>query len=241
MVQALPTGTPTTLPKRHLVPTPRQQISGTSNNVVNATAAPTPLPSAAVQIEQNRVAPDAQPNDTPGEVFQAPTAQPVKKTKVPLAKTATLPKPAAPPIPAAHSSHPPAAQNTNAASASKTCAIPNFAWPTRGPLSQGYGPHHLGIDIAEPLGTPIYAAEYGIVSFSGWDEKGFGNRIVIRHCGGWMTSYSHLRFFEVVVGQSVRRGQLIGYSGTTGHSTGPHLDFRIAKNGVWLNPGWYLQ
>src|SRR5207249_2918356 len=126
-----------------------------------------------------------------------------------------------------------AAPSTIALSASKNCAITNFAWPTRGPLSQRFGARHLGIDIAVVLGTPLYASEYGIVSFSGWDLEGFGNRIIIKHCGGWTTSYSHLMFLKVVVGQSVSRGQLVGYSGTTGHSTGPHLDYRIAKNGVW--------
>ncbi len=96
---------------------------------------------------------------------------------------------------------------------------------------------HTGVDYAAPSGTPVRAVADGVVTFRGWGGGG-GNTIKIKHAGNLMTGYLHLRGFAkgIVVGARVTQGQLIGYVGSTGTSTGPHLDYRIWKNGTPINP-----
>lgn len=96
---------------------------------------------------------------------------------------------------------------------------------------------HTGVDYAAPAGTPVRAVADGVVTFRGWGGGG-GNTIKIKHAGNLMTGYLHLRGFAkgIVVGTRVQQGQLIGYVGSTGTSTGPHLDYRIWKNGTPINP-----
>ncbi len=96
---------------------------------------------------------------------------------------------------------------------------------------------HTGVDYAAPSGTPVRAVADGVVTFRGRGGGG-GNTIKIKHAGNLMTGYLHLRGFAkgIVVGARVTQGQLIGYVGSTGTSTGPHLDYRIWKNGTPINP-----
>jgi len=96
---------------------------------------------------------------------------------------------------------------------------------------------HQGIDFAAPPGTPIYAVANGKIVHYGV-MSGFGNLVIIEHPGNYKTYYAHLSAFnpELSVGNEVRRGLEVGYVGSTGHSTGPHLHFEIRKNGVYLNP-----
>jgi len=94
---------------------------------------------------------------------------------------------------------------------------------------------HLGVDYAAPLGTPVQAVGSGVVVSAG--RKGAsGNMVHLRHAGGYETKYLHLSRIAVKVGKRVDQGQVIGYVGSTGLSTGPHLDFRITKHGQPLNP-----
>lgn len=93
---------------------------------------------------------------------------------------------------------------------------------------------HQGIDIGAPTGTPIYAAAGGQVIFSGW-MGGYGNLILIDHLDGRVTAYAHQSRLAVG-GGSVSRGQLIGYVGSTGDSTGPHLHFEVRVNGRAVDP-----
>ncbi len=97
-------------------------------------------------------------------------------------------------------------------------------------------PHH-GIDYAAPLGTPVFAVASGEVIYDGW-AGGFGNLVKIRHADGYVSYYGHLsRFAEGLhVGKPVSQKQVIGYVGSTGLSTGPHVCFRIAKDGHYVNP-----
>jgi len=132
-----------------------------------------------------------------------------------------------------------------------------FGWPERGPITQPFGctdligePYspncpsghiHEGIDIGASYGTPIGAADAGIVSFVTWQPCcGYGNHVLITHGNGYTTMYAHLSAIYVSVGQAVRRGQPIGAEGSTGYSTGPHLHFGIDYNGAWQNPLGYL-
>lgn len=96
---------------------------------------------------------------------------------------------------------------------------------------------HLGIDYAAPIGTPVWAVADGVVDSAGWAE-GFGKQVVIRHPNGYMSYYSHLSKYGsgIKVGKRVEQKQIIGYVGSTGFSTGPHLDYRLTKNGQFINP-----
>lgn len=97
---------------------------------------------------------------------------------------------------------------------------------------------HHGVDYAAPSGTPVYSVGDGVVVARAWDSKGGGNYIKIKHNGTYTTEYMHLRGFAkgLTVGKSVSQGELIGYVGSTGISTGPHLDYRVFKDGKAINP-----
>ena len=131
-----------------------------------------------------------------------------------------------------------------------------FAWPERGPITQGFGcttftfelydpscpskHFHTGIDIAAPCGNAISAADAGL-AYTYYSSYGYGDHIIIVHGNGWVSVYGHMQpNFAVGNGQTVRRGQLIGYEGSTGNSTGCHLHFEIDLNGVPKNPLAYL-
>jgi len=110
-----------------------------------------------------------------------------------------------------------------------------FAWPTQGYLSQRYWSGHLGIDIANHTGTPIYAADDGYVLMAGRDTYGYGNQVVIDHGNGYMTRYAHLQTILVKAGDFVTKNQKIGTMGSTGRSTGPHLHFEVIYKGERRN------
>lgn len=101
----------------------------------------------------------------------------------------------------------------------------------------GYSKMHRGIDFAAPIGTPIFAAGNGIVLYKG-SYKTYGNYLKIRHNSTYTTAYAHLSKFHkfIKLGRRVKQGQIIGYVGTTGRSTGPHLHYEILKNGRKTNP-----
>lgn len=104
------------------------------------------------------------------------------------------------------------------------------------PVHRVYRPH-LGVDYAAPTGTPVHAVADGVVTFKGWGGGG-GNTLKIKHAGNLVTGYLHLSRFAkgIKQGSRVRQGELIGYVGSTGTSTGPHLDYRIWKNGTNIDP-----
>lgn len=97
---------------------------------------------------------------------------------------------------------------------------------------------HHGVDYAAPSGTPVYSVGDGVVTARAWDSKGGGNYIKIKHNSTYTTEYMHLRGFAkgIAVGTHVSQGQLIGYVGMTGTATGPHLDYRVFKNGTAIDP-----
>ncbi|MBD3749505.1 MAG: M23 family metallopeptidase [Sphingobacteriales bacterium] len=94
---------------------------------------------------------------------------------------------------------------------------------------------HEGIDFAAPTGTPIYATGDGVIIAAG-QERGYGNRIMISHGFGYVTKYAHMSKFKVKRGQRVHRGDVIGFVGNTGASTGPHCHYEVIKNGHPINP-----
>lgn len=99
---------------------------------------------------------------------------------------------------------------------------------------------HTGIDLAAPVGTPIYAARAGQVSTAGWSRFGYGLHVIIDHGGAQETLYAHMSRIAVRPGQWVDRGEVIGYVGSTGWSTGPHLHFEVRVGGAVRNPLAYL-
>lgn len=116
-----------------------------------------------------------------------------------------------------------------------------FIWPVNSNyLTQEFWGGHLGIDIKTDFRQPVFAADSGTVTFSGWDTTGYGNFIVIDHGNGYKTTYGHNEANLVSEGQTVVQGQQISESGNTGNSTGNHLDFRIIYNGTFVNPMDYL-
>ncbi len=124
-------------------------------------------------------------------------------------------------------------------------AIPSI-WPASGEVSSPYGlrwggsDFHPGIDIANDYGTPILAAADGVVTVAGWNSGGYGNMVDIDHGNGIMTRYGHAEEVVVSPGQTVRKGQIIAFMGSTGFSTGPHLHYEVHSNGEVVNPISYL-
>lgn len=121
-------------------------------------------------------------------------------------------------------------------------ATGQFSWPTSGLITQRFSWFHKGMDIANRTGTPILAADSGKVVVAGWvDNSGYGNRVIIDHGNGYVTLYAHMSIVSVQVGQTVRRGDVIGQVGNTGRSTGPHCHFEIRRGGVNEDPLSYLR
>jgi murein DD-endopeptidase MepM/ murein hydrolase activator NlpD len=120
-----------------------------------------------------------------------------------------------------------------------------FALPVRDSFrwTSGFGPRwgrmHQGVDMAAPIGTPVYAPADGVVVFAGW-QSGYGRLIKIQHEFGIETRYGHLNAIRVEVGQRVSRGERIGDIGNSGRSTGPHLHYEIRVGGEALNPMIYI-
>jgi murein DD-endopeptidase MepM/ murein hydrolase activator NlpD len=109
-----------------------------------------------------------------------------------------------------------------------------FSHARHHPILGGLRPH-LAVDYGAPVGTPVRAVADGVVTMAGWDG-GFGLSISLRHARGYETMYNHLSRLDVKRGERVRQRQVIGRVGTTGLSTGPHLDYRVRKAGVFVNP-----
>jgi murein DD-endopeptidase MepM/ murein hydrolase activator NlpD len=99
---------------------------------------------------------------------------------------------------------------------------------------------HKGVDFASPLGTPIYATGNGKVVDAGFSTGGHGNRVVINHGFGYQTLYGHMYRIKARVGDEVKRGEVIGYVGSTGKSTGPHVHYEVHHNGVEVDPIYFF-
>ena len=112
--------------------------------------------------------------------------------------------------------------------------------PVRAPVTDRFGPRgsrfHTGVDFPARRGTPVVAAQAGIVTFAGWDPGGYGNLIVVRHRRGFRTFYAHLSRVAVRRGAQVGAGQRVGTVGATGLATGPHLHLELRIRGAAVNP-----
>jgi murein DD-endopeptidase MepM/ murein hydrolase activator NlpD len=134
---------------------------------------------------------------------------------------------------------------SSGSSSSGTASGPvRFLRPLNVPEGDGFGypggRRHDGIDFPAPMGTPVGAAGVGTVISAGWNSGGYGNLVIVQHRLGFQTWYAHLSRFAVSAGSHVAGGVRIGYVGSTGHSTGPHLHFEVRHNGVPINPEPYF-
>ena len=129
--------------------------------------------------------------------------------------------------------------------ADATNAVPTFRWPVRGRVITGYGAKNNGkqndgINVAVPEGTPVKAAEDGVVAYSGSELKGYGNLILVRHSNGYVTAYAHASELMVKRGDTIKRGQVIAKSGQTGEVGSPQLHFEIRKGSSAVDPLQFL-
>ena len=124
-------------------------------------------------------------------------------------------------------------------------ASSRFSWPLTGRLLSQFGPagpglHNDGINIAAPKGTAVRAAENGVVAYAGSELRGFGNLLLIKHTGGWITAYAHNDDLLVRRGEEVKVGQVVAHVGQTGGLDVPQLHFEIRKGARALDPALYL-
>ncbi len=117
----------------------------------------------------------------------------------------------------------------------------SFHWPVQGPVLSSFGgkeggEHNDGINIAAPRGTPVRAAENGVVAYAGEELKGFGKLLLVKHAGGWVTAYAHNEELLVAAGDQVQRGQTIARVGSSGHVERPQLHFEVRRGTRAVNP-----
>lgn len=124
-------------------------------------------------------------------------------------------------------------------------AMPSFRWPVRGRVIAGFGSkpngtQNDGLNLAVPEGTPIKAADDGVVAYAGNELKGYGNLVLIRHSNGFVSAYAHASELMVKRGDTIKRGQVIAHAGQTGNVTSPQLHFEIRKGSTPVDPTQYL-
>lgn len=210
-----------------------------------AIPAPAAMPGLAPVIP-TAPAPAPDPVPTPAiapAIAPAPTAAPTG-----TADHAPVPPPGPrPPPPSGLAERPTPAPTASAVSSSAPLPPPpprageRFIWPVRGEVigrfgGSAQGLHNDGINIAVPEGTPIRAADNGVVAYAGNEIQGFGRLVLIKHAGGWMTAYAHASRLEVRRGDTVRRGQVIARAGRSGSVDRPQLHFEIRRDARPVDP-----
>ena len=189
------------------------------------------------------VAPVAQP------VVAAVPAQPVAPVAAPATKMAAA---GGPPQAARLASattnvaeEKPVVEQASIKPSEATGALPTFRWPVRGKVITSYGAKtngksNDGINLAVPEGTPVKAAEDGVVAYSGNELKGYGNLVLVRHSNGYVTAYAHASELMVKRGDTIKRGQIIAKSGQSGEVGSPQLHFEIRKGSSPVDPLQFL-
>jgi murein DD-endopeptidase MepM/ murein hydrolase activator NlpD len=198
-------------------------------------------PDAHLRIGQHIVIPDAR-----GISPQAKAAPPAPRAESAPAEprratTAAIESPSS----ARVASPAPAAEPRPIKTAEPAGALPSFRWPVRGRVISSFGPkpngvQNDGINLAVPQGTPVKAADDGVVAYAGNELKGFGNLVLIRHSNGYVTAYANASAILVKRGDTVRRGQVIAKSGETGNVNAPQLHFEIRKGSTPVDPAKFL-
>jgi murein DD-endopeptidase MepM/ murein hydrolase activator NlpD len=203
-------------------------------------------PSAKLKLGTRLTVPGARSADAASVAPQAPAVQPIATAPATSrVAMATVPQQSvrlaqANPAPDPVEATPPALKPGEA-----TGALPTFRWPVRGKVITGYGAKtngksNDGINLAVPEGTPIKAAEDGVVAYSGNELKGYGNLVLVRHSNGYVTAYAHASELLVKRGDPIKRGQVIAKSGQSGEVGSPQLHFEIRKGSQPVDPLQFL-
>ncbi len=201
--------------------------------------------------EKGRVAADTAPagkhvaekvEAAPPAPVKAAALKPAPAAKPAPVKTAALAPAPAPEAPAAPKAEAPASASAAAPAAPVADASgnPEFRWPARGRIIQGFKGGNDGINIAVPEGTAVKAAETGTVAYAGSELKGYGNLVLIRHPNGYVTAYANNGELDVKRGDQVKRGQTIAKSGQSGNVSSPQLHFELRKGSTPVDPTSYL-
>ncbi len=180
----------------------------------------------------------------PAVAAAAPAAAAPAPVKTALAKPPVA-KPAAPVVaqaaaPAKPETAPAATTLAPQTTVADASGNPEFRWPARGRIIQGFKGGNDGINIALPDGTPVKAAEGGTVAYAGSELKGYGNLVLIRHPNGFVSAYANNGELDVKRGDSVKRGQVIAKSGQSGNVASPQLHFELRKGATPVDPTTYL-
>lgn len=199
-------------------------VPGARTAAVAAALAPAPVGATPVAATLQPVA--AAPAPT---TKMAAVAAPAQSARLAQATTNIEEKPA----------------ETPAKAAETTSSLPTFRWPVRGKVITSYGAKtngksNDGINVAVPEGTPIKAAEDGVVAYSGNELKGYGNLVLVRHSNGYVTAYAHASELLVKRGDTIKRGQVIAKSGQSGEVASPQLHFEIRKGSSPVDPLQFL-
>jgi murein DD-endopeptidase MepM/ murein hydrolase activator NlpD len=186
---------------------------------------------AAPRVAANKPEAPTAPQAAP-KLAQPKAAQP-KVAQAEAPPTAHIVAPAADPLPEPTPTGATGGGNTS------------FRWPVKGRVIQGFGPkssggQNDGINVAVPEGTPIKAAEDGVVAYAGSELKGYGNLVLVRHSNGFVTAYAHASELNVKKGETIKRGQVIGKAGATGNVASPQLHFEVRKGATPVDPTQYL-
>jgi len=223
--------------------------------VARSAAAPAPAPiQQPARVAAAQPAPAAKTAPAPAQkVAPVAAAAPVAakaETKVARTEPAQKAAPAEQPVrtaslqqPSAKSDAAPVAAKADIAPtvAATEEATPEFRWPARGKVIQGFKPGQSeGISIAVPEGTAVKAAEGGTVAYSGSELKGYGNLVLIKHPNGFVSAYAHNGELMVKRGEVVKRGQTIAKSGQSGNVSSPQLQFQLRKGSTPVDPTNYL-
>ncbi|MDA9441981.1 peptidoglycan-binding LysM [Bradyrhizobium sp. CCBAU 51745] len=200
-------------------------VPGAKTAAVAAPLAPAPVAAAPVAAALQPVAAAPVP-----ATKMAAVAQPVQSARLAQATTNIEEKPAA---------------EAPAKAAETTSSLPTFRWPVRGKVITSYGAKtngksNDGINVAVPEGTPVKAAEDGVVAYSGNELKGYGNLVLVRHSNGYVTAYAHASELLVKRGDTIKRGQVIAKSGQSGEVASPQLHFEIRKGSSPVDPLQFL-
>lgn len=202
----------------------RLTVPGAKTAALAAPAAPVAAaPVAALQPVA------AAPAPAPAPATKLAAAAPVQSARLAQATANVEEKPA----------------ETPAKAADATGALPTFRWPVRGKVVTTYGAKtngksNDGINLAVPEGTPVKAAEDGVVAYSGNELKGYGNLVLVRHSNGYVTAYAHASELLVKRGDTIKRGQVIAKSGQSGEVASPQLHFEIRKGSSPVDPLQFL-
>jgi murein DD-endopeptidase MepM/ murein hydrolase activator NlpD len=218
------------LAKANNLPVTTQLKVGMKLNVPGLKTAAAPAQSQQLQQPKTAAAAPVAKSAAPGA---KPTAAPVVVAEAPAAKK----------------------ESANLASETKeiekdvkqdaTSSLPGFRWPVRGRVIAAYGAktsgkQNDGINVAVPEGTPVKAAEDGVVTYSGNELKGYGNLVLVRHSNGYVTAYAHASELMVKRGDTIKRGQIIAKAGQTGEVSSPQLHFEIRQGSTPVDPAKFL-